>query len=112
MGVTAVRQAIGLAQARGVRSSLHVAGTAVARAANYHFAFSDPRIAIVEFQVERNPLFEELLEEPLDFRDGYLYPPTMPGFGVRLTRETRERFPFAPRPWRRSNKPGGVGQGT
>jgi len=57
-------------------------------------------------------LFDELLIEPFDIRGGYLYPPALPGFGVRLTRETLQRFPFIPRPWNVSHQPGGAAQGT
>jgi L-alanine-DL-glutamate epimerase-like enolase superfamily enzyme len=112
MGIGAAQKTFALARAHGIRSTLHVAGTAVARAANYHFAFSQPDCTIVEYQVEQNPLFDELLIEPFDIRGGYLHPPTVPGFGVRLTRETLERFPFAPRPWKVSHQPGGAAQGT
>jgi L-alanine-DL-glutamate epimerase-like enolase superfamily enzyme len=35
---------------------------------------------------------DALLAEPLDLRDGYLYPPATPGLGVQLTDELRRRF--------------------
>lgn len=111
MGVSGAQKAFTLAQARGVRTTLHVAGTGVTRAANYHFALSQPGCFIVEYQVEQNPLFDELLVEPLDIRDGHLYPPTAPGFGVQLLPETVARYPFQPRPWVMSHQPGGVAQG-
>jgi L-alanine-DL-glutamate epimerase-like enolase superfamily enzyme len=111
MGVAATQRAFALAQARGVRTTLHVAGTGVTRAANYHFAFSQPGCFIVEYQVEQNPLFDELLVEPLNVRDGYLFPPTAPGFGVQLKPETVARYPFQAREWAMSHQPGGVAQG-
>ncbi len=112
MGVRAAQAAFALAQARGVRTTLHVAGTAVARAANYHFALAQPSCLIAEYQVEQNPLFDELLVQPFTVRDGYLYPPTAPGFGVKLKPETLDRFPYVPRPWQMSHQPGGVAQGS
>lgn len=111
MGVTGTQKAFTLAQGRGVRTTLHVAGTGVTRAANYHFAFSQPGCFIVEYQVEHNPLFDELLVEPFDIRDGHLYPSTAPGFGVQLKPETMARYPFQPREWAMSHQPGGVAQG-
>jgi L-alanine-DL-glutamate epimerase-like enolase superfamily enzyme len=112
MGVGATQQVFDLARARGIRATLHVAGTAVARAANYHLAFTRSECSIVEYQVEHNPLFDELLVEPFEIESGHLHPPTAPGFGVRLTRETLERFPFVARPWTPSHQPGGAAQGT
>jgi D-galactarolactone cycloisomerase len=111
MGIRAAREAFALARAHDVRATLHVAGTAVARAANYHFAFTEPECAIVEYQVEQNPLFDELLVEAFDVRGGHLYPSTAPGFGVTIRREVQERYPFVPRPWRPTSAPGGSAQG-
>jgi len=112
MGVGQVMRAFGLATAHGVRASLHVAGTAVTRAANYHVALANQNCFIAEYQVEKNPLFDDLLVEPFDIRDGYLYPPTVPGWGVELREETVSRHPFVPRDWQMSHQPGRTGQGV
>jgi L-alanine-DL-glutamate epimerase-like enolase superfamily enzyme len=111
MGIAATREAFALARAHGVRTTLHVAGTAVARAANYHFALTEPDCAIVEYQVEQNPLFDELLVEPFDVRGGHLHPPAAPGFGVKVTPEVLSRYPFVARAWRPTKTPGGSAQG-
>lgn len=111
MGMMPTMQAFGMAKAYGVRATLHVAGTAVARAANYHLAFANENCFIVEYLVEQNPLFDELLIEPLDVRDGYLYPPTAPGFGVQLKEETIRNYAYKPREWRMTNQPGRAAQG-
>ena len=66
---------------------------------------------IAEYQVEQNPLFDELLVEPLRIQDGYLYPSTSPGWGVELSEETASRYPFVPREWQMSHQPGRMGQG-
>jgi L-alanine-DL-glutamate epimerase-like enolase superfamily enzyme len=110
MGVGPVMKAFGLAEEHGVRATLHVAGTAATRAANYHVALANQNCFIAEYQVESNPLFDELLVEPFDIRDGYLYPPTAPGFGVQLPEETVRKHPLVASDWHMSHQPGQTAQ--
>lgn len=84
MPLNQVLKAIDLVEGTELRVCLHVGGTAVMRAASYHVAFAKRACFMTEVHNEKNPLFEELLVEDLDIRDGYLYPMTASGLGVRL----------------------------
>ena len=110
MGVMPTHQSFALARAYGVRATLHIAGTAVTRAANFHIALANANCFIAEYQVERNPLFDELLVEPFDIRDGYLHPPTAPGFGVHLPADVPDKYPHKPRTWQLSHQAGQASQ--
>ena len=111
MGMIPVLKAFGLAEEHGVRAALHVCGsTGVAMAANYHIALADHRCFIAERSVEENPLFTEVLVEPFDIRDGYLFPPTAPGLGVQLKEETIRDRAYTPLEWRESQQPGRAAQ--
>ena len=79
-------------------------------AANYLLALSDHRCFIAERSVEENPLFTEVLVEPFDIRDGYLFPPTAPGLGVQLKEETIRDRAYTPLEWRESQQPGRAAQ--
>jgi L-alanine-DL-glutamate epimerase-like enolase superfamily enzyme len=111
MGMVPVHKTFGLAQGYGVRATLHVCGsTGVAMAANYHLALANHNCFIAERSVEENPLFTGVLVEPLDIRDGFLYPPTAPGLGVNLDEAKAKQYAYTPQTWYASHQPGRAAQ--
>ena len=102
--------AFGLARAYGVRATLHNAGTAATRAANLHIALANANCFIAEYQIEQNPLFDELLVEPFDIREGYFYPSSTPGLGIHLPPDLPDKYPFKHRTWQLSHQAGQASQ--
>jgi L-alanine-DL-glutamate epimerase-like enolase superfamily enzyme len=45
------------------------------------------------------PLADEILREPLIFKDGYLAVPKGPGLGVEIDERVITKYPFIPGPW-------------
>jgi L-alanine-DL-glutamate epimerase-like enolase superfamily enzyme len=85
-GITAARDILGLAATRSLRQAPHFFGSAVGLAATIHlFAALPPeQRTLVEYDINPNPLREELLTEPLWLGAGTLRVPQGPGLGVAL----------------------------
>ncbi|HEX7040327.1 MAG TPA: mandelate racemase/muconate lactonizing enzyme family protein [Trueperaceae bacterium] len=84
-GLTACHRIGVLADAHNLRVAPHVSiGSAVHIAASLHWAVSEASVFIHEFPVFENPLVDDLLAEPLDWRDGRLHVSDRPGLGVEV----------------------------
>jgi len=65
--------------------------------ANLHVIFSTPNMLVMEYDRTPNPLRDELLVEPLVYRDGYVeLPKPVPGLGVELTDEVLKKYSYIP----------------
>jgi D-galactarolactone cycloisomerase len=93
-GLTACHRIGVLAGAHDVRIAPHVSiGTALHIAASLHWAASERHVWIHEYPVFENPLMDDLLAEPLDWRDGYLHVATdRPGLGVEVREDVVARY--------------------
>jgi galactonate dehydratase len=72
----------------------------VATAVNVHFAASTPNFLILEYTPDDRPPRRDLVDEPIQLKDGYLELPTRPGLGIDLNVDAFERYPF--RRWHRA----------
>jgi D-galactarolactone cycloisomerase len=84
-----------------LRISPHVWGTGVGLAAAVQFVASLPSYPhgahvpfppLVEYDVGRNALQNDIFVEPLRYADGHLDVPTGPGLGVTLDQAAVRRF--------------------
>jgi len=95
-GLSACHRIGVLADAHNVRIAPHVSiGSALHLAASLHWALAARPVFIHEFPVFENPLVDELLTTPLDWRAGYLYAPTGPGLGVTVREDVVARYRVA-----------------
>lgn len=84
-GLTACHRIGVLADAHNVRVAPHVSiGSAVHIAASLHWSASEKSVFIHEYPVFDNPLVDELLAEPLPWRDGQLHVSDAPGLGIEV----------------------------
>ena len=90
-----------LCAAEHLRISPHVWGTGIGLAAAVHFVASLPNYPhgahvpyppLVEYDVGRNALQNDIFVEPLRYADGHLSVPTGPGLGVTLDEAALRRF--------------------
>lgn len=83
-GITEVRRIATLADAHGVMWAPHIStGTALYIAASMHLAASTPNLLISEGgRALDGPLGNDLLEEGLDWKPGWIGVPERPGLGV------------------------------
>lgn len=80
--------------ARAVAPHAWSAGVGVMQ--NIHAAFACANSLIVELPPAAGPLHTEVWGDSLRLRDGRVMRPDAPGLGVRLTDETKEKYPFQP----------------
>ncbi|MCW5849116.1 MAG: mandelate racemase/muconate lactonizing enzyme family protein [Anaerolineae bacterium] len=95
-GLTEFLKIARLFESRKKRVATHSWGAGVAHMQNVHAGFAAPNTCILETPPVPGPLHKELWGDSFDLRDGYLYPPTAPGLGVRLTDEIKAKFAFIP----------------
>lgn len=87
-GITACHRIGVLADAHNLKVAPHVSiGSAVHIAASLHWAAAEASVAVHEFPVFQNPLVDELLAEPLDWREGHLHLSDRPGLGIEIREE-------------------------
>jgi L-alanine-DL-glutamate epimerase-like enolase superfamily enzyme len=63
---------------------------------NIHAGFACENTAILEIPPAYGPLHSEIIDDSFFMRDGVVFPPDKPGLGIKLTDETKSRFPFVP----------------
>lgn len=87
-GLTACHRIGVLADAHNLRVAPHVSiGSAIHIAASLQWAANEASVFIHEFPVFENPLVDDLLVEPLDWRDGRLHVSRRPGLGIDIDEE-------------------------
>ncbi|QQS12397.1 MAG: mandelate racemase/muconate lactonizing enzyme family protein [Rhodospirillales bacterium] len=100
-GLTEAKRIAFLAQSSNLRVSPHVWGGAVGLAAALHFVAAlpvsphtdnPPYPVLVEYDMSRNALREELALNPPRLEDGHLVLPSGPGLGVELDRAAVDRY--------------------
>jgi L-alanine-DL-glutamate epimerase-like enolase superfamily enzyme len=93
MGVRAVAEVCAAARTQGVSTAVHAWGGAVGLMANYHVGLA-AGATLGEYPMLGYGLRDDMLEEPVRFSDGRWAPSETLGLGVRLSRETEEKYPF------------------
>ncbi len=85
-GITEVKRIATLADAHGVMWAPHIStGTALYVAASMHVAASTPNLVIAEGgRALQGALGNRLLEEPVEWKPGWIGVPEKPGLGVRF----------------------------
>lgn len=91
-GITECKKIASLAQTFHVLFAPHAWGGAVCITATGHLAMTLPNFLLMEFDRVPNPLRDELLVQPLIFRDGFFYVSDKPGLGIELDEEALKRF--------------------
>jgi galactonate dehydratase len=82
--------------ARRRRVATHAWSAGIGVMQNIHAAFASPNVAILELPPLVGPLHREVYAEGYRFEDGYILPPDVPGLGVSLTDDMKNRYPFVP----------------
>jgi len=92
-GITETRKICALAEAFDVAVTPHSYTTGVGLAATIHTIACTPNCQLLEYDVTPFPLFEVMLERPLEFdKKGCLRLPQSPGLGVRIPDDLEEKY--------------------
>ncbi len=98
-GILECKKIAAMAEAFYVNLAPHNPMGPVATAVNVHLAASIPNFLILEYHPDDEPPRRDLVDEPMQLRDGYLELPTRPGLGIDLNEDAFPRYPF--RTWHR-----------
>jgi len=74
------------------QANAHAWSSAIATAASLAISFSSPACKLFELKPLRNPMQHDLVTEPFDHVDGYVYPPTKPGLGIDVIEDVVNSF--------------------
>jgi galactonate dehydratase len=98
-GLLEMKKIAALAEAHYVAVAPHNPTGPIATAVNVHFAASTHNFLILEYHPDDAGPRAELLQRPVQLKDGYLELPEAPGLGVELNEGAIPRRPI--RNWRR-----------
>jgi D-galactarolactone cycloisomerase len=99
-GFTGCRHIVALAHAHGVQVNPHVWASAVGQAASLQLIAAIPianhalhaKDILLEFDTSSHPFRNELTDDPLRQRDGWVEIPQKPGLGIEVNRKTLEKY--------------------
>ena len=61
---------------------------------NIHAAFATPNVAILEIPPMSGGMHTDIYAEGYRFENGYMLPPLVPGLGISLTDEIKNKYSF------------------
>ena len=91
-GVTGFKRVADLTERRGRQANAHAWSSAIVTAASLAVSFSSRACKLFELKPLENPMQHELVEEPFDHVEGWVYPPVGPGLGVEVKESVVDRF--------------------
>jgi len=91
-GILETKKICSLAEAFNVTCSPHNYSSGVLLAATLHVMASTPNADLLEYDVTGTAIYEELLNEPLEVKAGFVSIPQGPGLGVTLTEEIKKKY--------------------
>lgn len=97
-GITEVRKIAAMADAYFIGVAPHNPLGPIATVVNVQLAFATPNHLIQELMRNDVPWRDEVVDAPLEIRDGYVLPPTRPGIGIEVDERGAARYPYKPEP--------------
>lgn len=107
-GLWEARKIAAMAEAHSIAVAPHNPNGPLALNSAVHFALATPNWVIQEAITSDVPWRNEVLDEALVVKDGYIDPPTRPGLGVEIDEEAAARYPFKPEAEQRYFHPDGA----
>src|SRR5207253_1124013 len=74
------------------QANAHAWSSAIVTAASLAISFSTPACKLFEFKPLRNPMQHDLVTEPFEHVDGWVFPPSGPGLGIEVIEEVVDGF--------------------
>ena len=82
----------GRVEQAGRQANAHAWSSAIVSAASLAVSFSSPACKLFEFKPLENPMQHELVDEPFEHVDGWVYPPEGPGLGINVDASVVDRY--------------------
>lgn len=86
-GITGFKRVTERVEAYRRQSNAHAWSSAIVSAASLAISFSTPSAKVFEMKPLRNPMQHDLVTEPFEHVDGWMYPPIGPGLGIEVREE-------------------------
>jgi L-alanine-DL-glutamate epimerase-like enolase superfamily enzyme len=86
-GITGFKRVTERVEAYRRQTNAHAWSSAIVTAASLAISFSTPSARLFELKPLPNPMQHELVSEPLEHADGWMYPPQRPGLGIDVQEE-------------------------
>lgn len=92
-GITGFKKVADRVEAYGRQANAHAWSSAICSAASLAISFSSPACKLFEIKPLRNPMQHDLVPEPVEHVDGWVYPPTQrPGLGIDIQEDVVDRY--------------------
>lgn len=91
-GVTGMREIARLAAQYNIKMDAHTWSTAVNTAASIHVSLCSTNTTIFEMKAIPNPMQHELVKNPIQHVDGWIYAPEGPGLGVEVIEDVVHKY--------------------
>ncbi|MEZ5450059.1 MAG: enolase C-terminal domain-like protein [Thiolinea sp.] len=93
-GLLEAKKIAGMAETRQVQIAPHLYCGPVVGAANIQLSTCSPNFLILEGILRWSGFHAEVLQQPIQWQDGYVIPPTAPGLGVELNEAVLAAHPY------------------
>ncbi len=94
-GITGFKKATERVEFYKRQSNAHAWSSAICSAASLAVSFSTPSAKLFEFKPLRNPMQHDLVSEPFEQVNGWVYPPTKPGLGIEIIEDVVRHYDSA-----------------
>lgn len=74
------------------QANAHAWSSAIVTAASLAVSFSSPACKLFEFKPLRNPMQHELVQRPVEHKNGWVLPPTGPGLGIDVIEDVVNHY--------------------
>ena len=92
-GVTGFVKAVARIESHRRQANAHAWSSAIVSAASLAVSFSSLAFKLFEFKPLRNPMQHELVSQPFEQKDGWIYPPSdKPGLGIEINEDVVNRY--------------------
>jgi galactonate dehydratase len=95
-GVSEIKKIAAMAETYYISMAPHNPLGPLATMVNIQIGFSTPNFLIQEVMRSDVPWRNDIVDDPLDIRDGYVYPPTRPGIGIEINEAEAAKHPYKP----------------
>jgi len=92
-GITGFKRIVDRVEAHRRQANAHAWSSAIVTAASLAVSFTSPACRLFELKPLRNPMQHDLVAEPIEHSDGWVYPPvSRPGLGIEVDDMVVDRY--------------------
>tara|TARA_Y100000590_G_scaffold465940_1_gene639739 strand:- start:520 stop:1698 length:1179 start_codon:yes stop_codon:yes gene_type:complete len=93
-GILEAKKIAGLAETHYAQIAPHLYCGPIVGAANIQISTCSPNFLILEGIKDWGGFYSEILSEPIEWKNGYVVPPTKPGLGVELNEDVANKYTY------------------